>query len=63
MYCLDTINSLTEKINQCVDENETVVTLFLDLAKAFNSISIDVFMNNLKRYGIGENARTLLNPL
>ena len=59
--CLDTIISLTEKINQCVDENEIVVTLFLDLAKAFNSISIDVFMNNVKRYGIGENARILLN--
>ena len=59
--CLDTIISLTEKINQCVDENEIVVTLFLDLAKAFNSISIDVFMNKLKRYGIGENARILLN--
>ena len=59
--CLDTIISLTEKINQCVDENEIVVTLFLDLAKAFNSISIDVFMNKIKRYGIGENARLLLN--
>ena len=59
--CLDTIISLTEKINQCVDENEIVVTLFLDLAKAFNSISIDVFMNKIKRYGVGENARFLLN--
>ena len=59
--CLDTIISLTEKINQCVDENEIVVTLFLDLAKAFNSISIDVFMNKIKRYGIGENASILLN--
>ena len=59
--CLDTIISLTENINQCVDENEIVVTLFLDLAKAFNSISIDVFMNEIKRYGIGENARILLN--
>ena len=59
--CLDTIISLTEKINQCVDENEIVVTLFLDLAKAFNSKSIDVFMNKIKRYGIGENARILLN--
>ena len=59
--CLDTIISLTEKINQCVDENEIVVTLFLDLAKAFNSLSIDVFMNKIKRYGIGENARILLN--
>ena len=47
--CLDTIISLTEKINQCVDENEIVVTPFSDLAKAFNSISLDVFMNNIKR--------------
>ena len=54
--CLDTIISLTEKINQCFEENEIVVKLFLDLAMALNSISIDVFMNNIKIYGIGENA-------
>ena len=28
--CLDTINSLTEKINQCVVESKIVVTNFLD---------------------------------
>ena len=39
--CLDTIISLADKINQCLDENEIVVTLFLDITKAFNSISID----------------------
>ena len=47
-------------MNQCIDENEIVVT-FLDLAKAFNSVSIDVFMNKTKCNGIGENARILLN--
>ena len=38
-YCLNTIISLTEKINQCVDENE--IDVFLDLPKAFISKSID----------------------
>ena len=59
--CLDTIISLTEKINQCVDENKIVVSLFLDLAKAFNSISIDVLLNKIKCFGFGENARILIN--
>ena len=36
---------------------------FLVLAKAFNSISIDVFMNKTKKYEIGENARIFLNSL
>ena len=58
--CLDTIISLTEKIKQCVDENK-IVTLFLDLAKAFKPTSIVVFMNILKRYGIEENAGNLIN--
>ena len=37
------------------------VTIFLDLTKAFNSISLDIFIHKFEKYGFGENARILLN--
>ena len=33
----------------------------MNLAKAFNSISLDIFTQKTKKYGFGENARVLLN--
>ena len=33
----------------------------MDLAKAFNSISLDIFIQKIEKYGFGENARVLLN--
>ena len=59
--CLNTIIALTEKINHYVDEKDIVLTIFLDLAKAFNSISLDIFIQKIEKYGFGENARVLLN--
>ena len=35
----DTVISLTVAINQLVEQNETLIGIFLDLAKAFSSIS------------------------
>ena len=35
--------------------------MFLDLAKAFNSISLEIFIQKSEKYGFGENARVLLN--
>ena len=35
----DSVISLTESVNSLLEENETVVSIFLYLAKAFNSIS------------------------
>ena len=35
----DTVISLTESVNSLLEENETVVSIFLDLTKAFNSTS------------------------
>ena len=37
--CLHTIIALTEKINHYVEEKDLLFTIFLDLAKAFNSVS------------------------
>ena len=59
--CLNTIIALTEKINHYVEEKDIVFTIFLDLAKAFNSISLDIFIQKIEKYGFGENARVLLN--
>ena len=42
--CLNTIIALTENINHYVEEKGLVLTIFLDLAKAFNSISLDIFI-------------------
>ena len=33
----------------------------MDLAKAFNSISLDNFTQKIEKYGFGETARVLLN--
>ena len=33
----------------------------MDLAKAFNSISLDIFIQKNEKYGFGENASVLLN--
>ena len=59
--CLNTIFALTEKINHYAEEKNIVLTIFLDLAKAFNSISLDIFIQKNEKYGFGENARILLN--
>ena len=52
---------LTEKINHYVEERDIVLTIFLDLAKAFNSISLDIFIQKIEKYGSRENARVLFN--
>ena len=58
---LNTIIALTEKINHYVEEKYLVLTIFLDLAKAFNSLSLDIFFQKTEKCGFGENARFLLN--
>ena len=59
--CLNAIIALTEKINHYVKEKHIVLTIFLDLSKAFNPISLDFFFKKTEKYGFGENARVLLN--
>ena len=43
---LNTIITLTEKINHYVEEKDLVLTISLDLAKAFNSLSLDISFKN-----------------
>ena len=37
--------------------------MFLELAKAFNSIYLDIFLQKIEKYYFGENARVFLNSL
>ena len=58
---LNTKIPLTEKIDLYFEENDIILTIFLDLAKAFNSISLDIYFQKIEKFGFGENARILLN--
>ena len=58
--CLKTIIALTEKINHYVEENDRVLTLFLDLAKIFNSISLHIISKKL-RYMVREKTKILID--
>ena len=48
--CLNTIIALTEKINPYVEEKDIVLTIFLYLAKAFSSISLDIFIQKIEKH-------------
>ena len=48
-YSIDTVISFTELVNSLLDQNETVVSIFLDLAKAINSISQQSFFKKLQK--------------
>ena len=54
-------NCTDREKNLYVEEKDIVLTIFLDLAKAFNSISLDIFIQKIEKYGFGENAGVLLN--
>ena len=56
----DTVISLTESVNSLVEENETVVSIFLDLAKAFNSISHKIFLEKIAKYGFSTESIAML---
>ena len=48
--CLNTIIALTEKTNHNVKHKDIVLTIVLDLAKAFNSISLEFFFKEAKKW-------------
>ena len=48
----DTVISLTESVNSSSEENDTVVSIFLELAKAFNSIFHKIFLEKITKHGL-----------
>ena len=51
----DTVISLTESVISLLEENETVYSVFLDLAKAFNSISHKFFLEKITNMDLVRN--------
>ena len=51
---------MTESVNSLLEENETVVSIFLDLAKAINSISHKTFLEKITKYGFSTESIAML---
>ena len=56
----DTVIPLTESVNSLLEEYEPVVSIFLHLAKAFNSISHKIFLEKIAKYGFSTESIAML---
>ena len=43
---------LTDKISCAMDKREHIIGLFLDLAKAFDTVNHDILLKKIDHYGI-----------
>ena len=43
---------LVDRINTVLDNNETPISIFLDVSKAFDTLNHSILLNKLKHYGI-----------
>lgn len=44
--------TIVEKINKALDENKSVIGLYLDFRKAFYTVNHDILVEKLRKYGI-----------
>ena len=56
----DTVMSLTESVNSLLEKNVTVVSIILDLAKAFNSICHNILLKLFQKYGFSTESTAIL---
>lgn len=56
----DALIDLTTTVNNNIDNNNKVLTVFLDLAKCFDSLSHPILIGKMKEIGIGGNVLELL---
>lgn len=52
MSTMDAIFEMTDYIAEALNKNENVMTVLLDLSRAFDHVNHDVLLNILSRYGI-----------
>ena len=57
------IITLVEKITKSVDSGDIVINLFVDLRKAFDTVSHSIFVKKLHAYGIRGNILELCVPV
>jgi len=50
----DALAHLTNEINNNLDKHNKTIGIFLDLSKAFDSISHSILLNTLHKFGIGQ---------
>ena len=56
----DAFLELVETVSAKLDQSKETVAIFLDLAKAFNSISHNIFLKKIEMYGFSKEAKGLL---
>ena len=56
----DAVLELVESASSNLDQSKETVAIFLDLAKAFNSISHNIFLEKVEMYGFSQEAKELL---
>ena len=52
----DAVGQLVDHVTSCVDAKQKCVGIFLDLARAFDTVSIPSLIDKLERIGIRGNA-------
>jgi hypothetical protein len=56
----DALYKLTSTVSERLDQGENVLTVFLDLRKAFDTVNHDILLKGIERQGIGGNCIALL---
>ena len=54
--------SLTETIKQCLDDGETVIVVFIDLQKAFDTVNHEFLLEKLKYCRIRSKRMIVFDP-
>ena len=54
------MTKLVETVSANIDQSKETVAIFLDLAKAFNSISHNNFLKRIEMYGFSQEAKEFL---